>query len=103
MSRLLGPPSETIKSVSDRASALAGEKTAGAGTIAPPANPDTDFRKSRRFMGGSNARGDAALAVGSARFVPNLNGTLASPYIVDNTSKYSLLCLILADERLVEI
>jgi hypothetical protein len=42
-------------------------------------------------MGGSNARGDAALEIGIARFVPNLNGTLASPYIIDNASKYSIL------------
>src|SRR5450631_2514086 len=57
MSRLLGPPSETINSVSERASALAGDQIAGAGTMAPAATPETDFRKSRRFMGCSNARG----------------------------------------------
>src|SRR5580704_7793694 len=51
MSRLLGPPSQTISSVSLRASALAGEKIAGAGTMAPAASP-TDLRKSRRFMRG---------------------------------------------------
>src|SRR5256885_6439285 len=51
MSRLLGPLSETINSVSDRASALAADQIAGAGTIAPAATPVTDFRKSRRFMG----------------------------------------------------
>src|SRR3954463_1165611 len=58
ISRLLGPPSETISSVSDRASALAADQIAGAGTMAPAASPDTDFRKSRRFMEGSNARGN---------------------------------------------
>src|SRR6266436_2269319 len=51
MSRLLGPPSETISNVSERASALAADQIAGAGTMAPAANPETDFRKSRRFMG----------------------------------------------------
>src|SRR5437764_3135426 len=59
MSRLLGPPSETISSDSERASAFAADQIAGAGTIAPAASPDTDFRKSRRFMGRSNARGKA--------------------------------------------
>jgi hypothetical protein len=29
---------------------LAGDQIAGAGTIAPAAIPETDFRKSRRFM-----------------------------------------------------
>src|ERR1700687_2307467 len=57
ISRLLGPPSETISSVSERASALAADQIAGAGTIAPAATPVTDFRKSRRFMCCSNARG----------------------------------------------
>src|ERR1019366_873367 len=51
MSRLLGPPSETIRSVSERASALAADQIAGAGTMAPAATPVTDFRKSRRFIG----------------------------------------------------
>jgi hypothetical protein len=46
----LGPPSETISNVSERASALAADQIAGAGTMAPAANPETDFRKSRRFM-----------------------------------------------------
>src|SRR3954464_6566460 len=50
MSRLLGPPSETINSVSERASAFAADQIAGAGTMAPAATPVTDFRKSRRFM-----------------------------------------------------
>jgi hypothetical protein len=50
MSRLLGPPSETISSVSERAWALAADQIAGAGTMAPAATPVTDFRKSRRFM-----------------------------------------------------
>src|SRR5450631_554120 len=50
MSRLLGPLSETIKSVSERASALAADQIAGAGTMAPAATPVTDFRKSRRLM-----------------------------------------------------
>src|SRR4051812_29578496 len=57
MSRLLGPPSETISSVSERASALAADQIAGAGTMAPAASPETDFRKSRRFMRRSNAQG----------------------------------------------
>jgi hypothetical protein len=30
---------------------LAADQIAGAGTMAPAASPDTDFRKSRRFMG----------------------------------------------------
>src|SRR6202035_4603247 len=47
---LLGPPSETISSVSARASALAADQIAGAGTMAPAATPVTDFRKSRRFI-----------------------------------------------------
>src|SRR4051794_27150038 len=50
MSRLLGPLSETISRVSDRASALAADQIAGAGTMAPAAAPVTDLRKSRRFM-----------------------------------------------------
>jgi hypothetical protein len=36
---------------------LAGDQIAGAGTMAPAASPDTDLRKSRRFMGCSNASG----------------------------------------------
>src|SRR5580658_2210274 len=55
MSRLLGPPSVTTSSVSERASALAADQIAGAGTMAPAAIPETDFRKSRRFMAGSDA------------------------------------------------
>src|SRR5258708_18865751 len=50
MSRLFGPLSVTTRSVSERASAFAGDQIAGAGTMAPAASPDTDFRKSRRFM-----------------------------------------------------
>src|SRR5438067_3507201 len=50
MSRLLGPLSETISSVSERASAFAADQIAGAGTMAPAATPVTDFKKSRRFM-----------------------------------------------------
>src|SRR4051794_2113655 len=50
MSRLLGPLSETISRVSERASALAADQIAGAGTIAPAATPVTDLRKSRRFI-----------------------------------------------------
>src|SRR5437660_1684205 len=50
MSRLLGPLSETISKVSERASALAADQIAGAGTMAPAATPVTDLRKSRRFM-----------------------------------------------------
>jgi hypothetical protein len=40
----------SISSVSERASALAADQIAGAGTMAPAATPVTDFRKSRRFM-----------------------------------------------------
>src|SRR3954467_12162511 len=51
MSRLLGPPSETISSVSERASAMAEEMMPGAaGSTLPAARPATDFRKSRRFI-----------------------------------------------------
>src|SRR3978361_2101950 len=50
MSRLLGPFSVTTSSVSERASALAADQIAGAGTMAPAATPVTDLRKSRRFM-----------------------------------------------------
>jgi hypothetical protein len=50
MSRLLGPLSETISRVAERASALAADQIAGAGTMAPAAIPETDFKKSRRFM-----------------------------------------------------
>src|SRR6187402_519136 len=57
MSMLFGPDSETISSVSDRASALAVDQIAGAGTMAPAATPVTVFRKSRRFIGGSSAWG----------------------------------------------
>src|SRR3954452_4149607 len=52
MSRLLGPLSETIRRVSERASALAADQIAGADTIDPAATPVTDLRKSRRFMTG---------------------------------------------------
>src|SRR5580658_7397554 len=61
MSRLLSPPSETISKVSERASALAADQIAGAGTMAPAATPVTDFRKSRRFMGCSKRPGKTAL------------------------------------------
>src|SRR3954451_20634127 len=48
---LLGPPSDTINSVSERASALAWEMMPGAaGNAAPAARPETDFKKSRRFI-----------------------------------------------------
>src|SRR3954465_10207958 len=87
MSRLLGPPSETIKSVSDRASALAADQIAGAGTMAPAASPDTDLRKSRRFMGRSNARG-IGFGDGIARFVPNLNAGLMQTYPVENARNW---------------
>src|SRR5262249_45021651 len=49
MSRLLGPLSETISSVSARPCARAGEKIAGADTV-PAASAVMDLRKSRRFM-----------------------------------------------------
>src|SRR3954471_7519262 len=83
MSRLLGPPSETISSVSERASAFAADQIAGAGTMAPAASPDTDLRKSRRFMGRSNARG-IGFESGIARFVPNLNAGLMQLYLADH-------------------
>jgi hypothetical protein len=54
MSRLFGPLSETISSVSERASALAEDQMAGPGIAAPAAAPVTVFKKSRRFMMLSN-------------------------------------------------
>jgi hypothetical protein len=42
---------------------------------APAAMVETDLRKSRRFMGCSNAS-ERALGADFARFVPKLNGTL---------------------------
>ena len=75
MSRLLGPPSETISSVSERASALAEEITDGmAGSAAPAANPETDLRKSRRFM--KWLQHNVLVGTGFARFVPELNEVL---------------------------
>ena len=76
MSRLLGPPSETINSVSERASALADEKIAGADTTAPAANPETDLRKSRRFMVMLQRWRKNRLEASFARFVPSLNERL---------------------------
>src|SRR5215831_7506912 len=49
MSRLLGPLSETISSVSARPCARAGDQSAGADTV-PAATAVMDLRKSRRFM-----------------------------------------------------
>jgi len=43
---------------------LAGDQIAGADTMAPAASPEADFRKSRRFMGCSNAE-RAALELAS--------------------------------------
>src|SRR6478736_1959511 len=61
MSRLLGPFSVTTRSVSERASAFAGDQIAGAGIMAPAAIPETDLRKSRRFIGRSKrGRGSAS-------------------------------------------
>src|SRR6202022_1344201 len=88
MSRLLGPPSETINSVSERASALAGDQIAGAGDSAPAANPDTDLRKSRRFMVMLQRPRNAGLGTGIARFVPNLNGTSIRPSRLDFACEY---------------
>ena len=53
MSRLFGPLSETISSVSLRACAFAGENTAGAATPVPVATAvaEADFMNSRRFIG----------------------------------------------------
>jgi hypothetical protein len=66
-----------MRSVSERASALAGDQIAGAaGATAPTAKPETDFRKSRRFMRGSNANVKNGFGAIIARFVPNLNRTL---------------------------
>src|SRR6185436_7473215 len=79
MSRLFGPPSETISSVSDRDCALAADQIAGAGTIAPAAAPVTDFRKSRRFIGDAQN----AFGTGIARFVPILKKGLRASYLVD--------------------
>src|SRR5262249_42782644 len=50
MSRLFGPLSETMSSVSCRPCARAGENTAGAETAPPAASAVMDFRKSRRFI-----------------------------------------------------
>src|SRR3954467_13827442 len=75
MSRLLGPLSETISSVSERASALAADQIAGAGTIAPAATPVTDLRKSRRFMRCSPTH-EGSVGADFARFVPSVKGSL---------------------------
>src|SRR4029079_9907966 len=84
MSRLLGPLSETISSVSDLASALAADQIAGAGTIAPAATPVTDFRKSRRFIGDApNVLRENGFGTGIARFVPIPKKDLISPYLID--------------------
>jgi hypothetical protein len=56
---------------------LAGETIAGVGTMAPAANPETDLRKSRRFIEDSNTWGNG-VGAGFAKFVPNLNGVLKS-------------------------
>src|SRR6202035_2170737 len=74
MSRLLGPLSETISRVSERASALAADQIAGAGIMAPAAIPEADFKKSRRFMGCSKRPREIGSWRDFARFVPNLNG-----------------------------
>jgi hypothetical protein len=79
MSRLLGPPSETIRSVSERASALAADQIAGAGTMAPAATPVTDFRKSRRFIGWLQRTRGSGFGEAFARFVPELNGRVITP------------------------
>jgi hypothetical protein len=50
MSRLFGPLSETISSVSWRDWALAGDQIAGAGTAAAAETAVIDLRKSRRFI-----------------------------------------------------
>src|SRR5580658_1561421 len=55
MSRLLGPLSETIRSVSWRDCALAGDHTAGAETALAAVNAVMDLRKSRRFIAVSQA------------------------------------------------
>jgi hypothetical protein len=47
--------------------------------MAPAANPDTDFRKSRRFMGDAPTPRGNGFGAGIARFVPKLNGTPMSP------------------------
>src|ERR1043165_10233463 len=69
MSRLFGPLSETISSVSCRLCAFAGENTAGAAM--PAAAAETDLRKSRRFMCRAPARmvseGDSARDVPDPR------------------------------------
>src|SRR5579864_2861050 len=50
MSRLFGPLSETMSSVSWRDCALAGDHTAGAETALAAVNAVIDLRNSRRFM-----------------------------------------------------
>src|SRR5450631_3968856 len=75
MSRLLGPLSETIKSVSERASALAADQIAGAGTMAPAATPVTDLRKSRRFIRGLQRTRKGALEKRSQGLCQNLMKT----------------------------
>src|SRR5215218_8176927 len=80
MSRLFGPPSETISSVSDRDCALAADQIAGAGTIAPAATPVTDFRKSRRFMVMLQMPyGKMALELGSQGLCQSSRKALLSP------------------------
>jgi hypothetical protein len=44
---------------------LAEDQIAGAGTMAPAANPDTDLRKSRRFMGDAPTPGEMTLELES--------------------------------------
>src|SRR5271154_7191864 len=71
MSRLLGPLSETISSVSERASALAGDQIAGAAMPEPAVSAVTeaDFRKLRRSITGPLElfEGDISRAVPESR------------------------------------
>src|SRR5580704_7119843 len=53
MSRLFGPLSETMSSVSARDCALAGDHTAGAEKALAAVSAVIDLRNSRRFMEGS--------------------------------------------------
>jgi len=51
------------------------DQMAGAGTIAPAAAPETDLRKSRRFIGCSSTK-EIGSGTSFARFVPRLNDWL---------------------------
>src|SRR2546421_5768915 len=72
MSMLLGPLSETMRSVSWRDCALAGDQTAGAAGSTPPAAiAVTLLRNSRRFIGNLHGNEHSGLPQTSCqRFMP---------------------------------